>query len=207
MRTIHWGIAGLALALTVARGTEAAEPRCLLSEQSVHGGRIDVSTGFNVIHLPIGDGPSIGWQPPGSRDGVALHVGYWGSSLSRLGSPSGGHVDFRPIPSATSQNTEVVIRSDRGRAWRLSGQAIEIGTDDGGAPLGAAGFENPDLLAAIAEGSELAVEVRQPGAVTTVRFELSDTRARDELLAQARARVERADPTVCNRPVPVQRVN
>ncbi|MDB5431803.1 MAG: protein-export rane protein SecD [Caulobacter sp.] len=164
------------------------------------------------------DLPQIGWTatpsaPQAPDHPIQLVIGFYGSTLEKLGPPSGGHVDFKPGPGATSENTTVVIAVADGRTWRLSGAAIEIGTDASGKPSAGAAFPSsggarapgaiaepsPDGLAlALMASQTVTVTVEQDGQLReSATFDLSAGATLDQSLAQARSRIQAQDPSVC----------
>ncbi len=188
---------GLILATLCLAGPAAAQPTppakpCTVAVESRMGGFIE------SIPAKGAAASQVIWQPIATAPGVVLLVIYGEGALAHMDEPGGVLIRFH-TPGDRTDSLSVRVTARNGRAWRFDGAAIV--TDPGGQAHLAIGLDWPygrGVLAAIAEGQSLTISVEQDGQVlSSSGFGLSNIDARDTLLAQARAKVQAADPATC----------
>jgi len=188
-----------ALALITAGSARAASLQCDIEVGSAAGGIIEVISAPSTPDAPRTAAPTILWRPSASGRKTQLIVAYQGSTLEALGEPSGVHILFPIEPRSAANSATLAITSPNGRTWRFVGQALEPGTDDTAyVEFGESLVYGRALLGAIADGQDLTIAVERYDRVGAgTKFGLSNLRARDALLAQAKRKFENADPAMC----------
>jgi hypothetical protein len=179
--------------------TDRLPTTCTITLHSPLGGTILAETGLAAFIPGIPDMQVI-WQPPASGKTIELDLG-------AEDIPIGGHARVWLRDHSQDRDTEFVFSDQLGREWRFAGDEIKPGTDIAGRPFADATFleDRPgmdrmgsELLAAIARGGRITVTVNQRHAVVAREvFDVSNISAREELVANARAMEQAADPKVC----------